>query len=77
MTLNIDLTDVAAHAISNNDLSGIQRVQIEYAKALMRLHEGHANVFSNVHSLYHDLTALFGGEGEKRTSDVFGEHSPE
>lgn len=34
MTLNIDLTDVAAHAIFNGDLTGIQRVQIEFAKAL-------------------------------------------
>ena len=51
MTLNIDLTDVAAHAVFNGELTGIQRVQIEYAGALLRLHEGRANVFSNVSGL--------------------------
>ena len=59
MTLNIDLTDVAAHAVFNDDLTGIQRVQIEYAGALLRLHEGRANVFSNVSGLYHNLNSLF------------------
>jgi hypothetical protein len=34
MTLNIDLTDVAAHAVFNNELTGIRRVQIEYARAV-------------------------------------------
>ena len=73
MTLNIDLTDVAAHAIFNGDLTGIQRVQIEYAKALSRLGEGSATVFANVHNTYHDLNDLF-REGEpKATSHVFGE----
>ena len=32
MTLNVDLTDVAAHAIFNHDLTGNRRVQIEYTK---------------------------------------------
>ncbi len=73
MTLNIDLTDVAAHAIFNGDLTGIQRVQIEFAKALTQLRHGSSNVFANVHDLYHDLNALFPNRDPKATSEVFGE----
>src|SRR5271166_868783 len=73
MTLNIDLTDVAAHAICNGDLAGIQRVQIEFAKALTQLRHGSSNVFANVHDLYHDLNALFPNRDPKATSEVFGE----
>jgi glycosyltransferase involved in cell wall biosynthesis len=72
MTLNIDLTDVAAHAVFNEDLTGIQRVQIEYAGALLRLHDGRANVFSNVSGLYHNLNSLF-DERRKTTSEVFAD----
>ena len=72
MTLNIDLTDVAAHAVSNDELTGIQRVQIEYAGALLRLHDGRANVFSNVKGLYHNLNSLFDERG-KTTSEIFAE----
>ena len=73
MTLNIDLTDVAAHAIFNGDLTGIQRVQIEFAKALTQLRQGSSNVFANVHDLYHDLNALFPNRDPRATSEVFGE----
>ncbi len=71
MTLNIDLTDVVAHTIFNDDLTGIQRVQIEYARALRRLHEGPVNAYSNVYGLYHDLNYLFFEERFKTTSDIF------
>src|SRR5208337_1046720 len=71
MTLHIDLTDVAAHAIFNGELTGIQHVQIEYAKALTRLYKGRSNIFANTYNFYHDLSALF-REGEpKPTSDIF------
>ena len=70
MTLNIDLTDVAAHAVFNGELTGIQRVQIEYAGALLRLHEGRANVFSNVSGLYHNFNSIFNG---RTTSEVFAD----
>ncbi len=73
MTLNIDLTDVAAHAILNDDLTGIQRVQIEYARALTRLHQGHTNDYSRAHNIYHDLNFLFVERSGKMTSDIFGE----
>jgi glycosyltransferase involved in cell wall biosynthesis len=73
MSLNIDLTDVAAHAIFNDDLTGIQRVQIEYTKALARLCKGNSNVFSNVHNLYHDLNSLFDKGAPSATSEIFGD----
>lgn len=73
MSLNIDLTDVAAHAIFNDELTGIQRVQIEYAKALARLGRGKSNVFSNVHNLYHDLNHLVDEETSNTTSDIFSD----
>jgi glycosyltransferase involved in cell wall biosynthesis len=72
MTLNIDLTDVAAHAVFHDDLTGIQRVQIEYAGALMRLSAGRTNVFSNVSDLCHDLRPLLSTDG-RTISDIFAE----
>lgn len=72
MTLNVDLTDVAAHAVFNNELSGIQRVQIEYARALIRIHPGHTHIFSRAGSVHHDLRPHFVENG-KTTSDIFAE----
>ena len=72
MTLNVDLTDVAAHAVFNNELTGIQRVQIEYARALARLHPGRIQVFSNAGNVYHDLRPHF-LESDKTTSDIFAD----
>ena len=73
MTLNVDLTDVAFHAVHNDDFSGVQRVQIEYASALKRLHEGDANVYSNIHGLYHNLNFLFAEDEIKTTSDIYAD----
>jgi glycosyltransferase involved in cell wall biosynthesis len=73
MIINIDLTDVAAHALFNDDLTGIQRVQIEYTRAFVRLHRGHTNIYSKVHNLYHELNSLFGSEKEMTTAEIFRE----
>jgi glycosyltransferase involved in cell wall biosynthesis len=73
MALNIDLTDVALHAIQHDDFSGVHRVQIELAGALKRLHGGSANAYSSFLGLYHDLDFLFAEEPPKTTSDIYAD----
>ncbi len=73
MALNIDLTDVALHAVHHDEFNGVQRVQIELAGALKRLHGGGANAYSSLLGMYHDLDFLFGEEPPKTTADVYAD----
>ena len=59
MTIHVDLTDVAAHASACGSLTGIQRVQLEYARALARRDDCRASFFSNLHGDNLDLGRLF------------------
>jgi glycosyltransferase involved in cell wall biosynthesis len=59
MTIHVDLTDVAAHAKASRSLTGIQRVQLEYARALARRDDCRASIFSNLHGADVDLARLF------------------
>ncbi len=59
MTIHVDLTDVAAHTLACRSLTGIQRVQLEYARALARRDDCRASIFSNLHGANVDLKHLF------------------
>ena len=71
MNVGIDLTDVAAHAIFNERLYGIQRVQIEISKAL-RLNCGESStIFANTSNFHRDLDELFAGGQQKLASEIY------
>ncbi len=59
MTIHVDLTDVAAHARVCGSLTGVQRVQLEYARALARSDDCHASIFFNLNGADIDLGRLF------------------
>ena len=73
MKISVDLTDVAAHAVLSEALTGIQRVQIECSKALFQLDRSSTEIFANVYNNYHGLDQLFAAGGPKSTSDIFNE----
>ena len=73
MKISVDLTDVAAHAVLSEALTGIQRVQIECSKALFQLDRTSTEIFANVYNNYHGLDQLFAAGGPKSTSDIFNE----
>lgn len=55
--IHVDFTDVVHHAHYNHTITGIQRVQLEVARALMAADRS-VHVFSNFCGCYHDLTPL-------------------
>jgi glycosyltransferase involved in cell wall biosynthesis len=57
---HLDLTDVAAHAAISPSLTGIQRVQIECARALVQDCDNRAVAFANLNDVYVDLRPLLG-----------------
>lgn len=59
MALNFDLTDVAAHAAAVPSMTGIQRVQIEYARRLFGSEGFSPNIFADFRGAYVDLGSVF------------------
>ena len=73
MNLRIDLTDVAARAILNDRLCGIQRVQIEFSKAL-RMNRGETStVFAKTYSFHRSLDHLRAPGKRKLASQVYND----
>ncbi len=71
MTIHVDLTDVAAHAGVCGSLTGIQRVQLEYAHALARRGDCRASIFYNLHGANIDLERLFGDSRSTGAEAIF------
>ena len=71
MTIHVDLTDVAAHAWVCRSLTGVQRVQLEYASALARRNDCRATIFSNLHGANVDLGRLFSDPRSTAAEAIF------
>jgi glycosyltransferase involved in cell wall biosynthesis len=71
MGISFDLTDVAAHAVFNDFLTGIQRVQIEYAKSFARLQSPNVRFFTNIQEYYVDENKLFAEGGSSSAAAIF------
>jgi len=59
MTLHVDLSDVAAHASSCQSLTGIQRVQLEYVRFIVRKNDRKSKIFADLYGADVDLGPLF------------------
>jgi len=76
MILDIDLTDVDAHALFNDDLTSSDRYPARQDRIRKSFHPyapSSTNVYSNVHDLYQELNNLFGSEAEMTTSGKFSD----
>jgi hypothetical protein len=71
MTIHVDLTDVAAHAWVCGSLTGIQRVQLEYARAIARHDNCRASIFFNLHGADIDLGRLFNDPRSTEAEAIF------
>ncbi len=69
--MHFDLTDVVAHASSNRSLTGIQRVQIEYARVLAGEGRGQVNVFANLYGAPVDLDGVFHNGSPETAEAIF------
>jgi len=59
MAVHFDLTDVAAHAATCASLTGIQRVQIESVRCVVRREPRFADIFANLYGAHVDLAPRF------------------
>ncbi len=71
MTIHVDLTDVVAHAWVCGSLTGVQRVQLEYAHALARRDDCRASIFSDLHGANIDLARLFSDSRSTGAEAIF------
>ncbi len=72
MSIHLDLTDVAAHASSCRSMTGIQRVQIEYARRLARRADLDARIFASLRGATVDLGSVFRDTGPAGAEAIFG-----